>query len=119
NQSWAKNAPVLMLGCYKKTNPKGQDNFHALHDLGSFVGMASIQAHAMDIAMHQMAGIDFEKAKEEFKFPEEYHVATAIALGYYGGDAKSQLSDELHSQEHDKRQRKSQSEFVYKGNFKE
>lgn len=119
NQSWVKNAPVLLLGCYKKTNPKGQENFHALHDLGLFMGMASIQAHSMEIGVHQMAGIDFEKAKKEFGFPEEYHVATAAAMGYYGGDAKSQLSEELHEQENSKRERKPQRDFVFNGNFKE
>lgn len=119
NQSWVKNAPVLLLGCYKKTNPNGQENFHALHDLGLFMGMASIQAHAMGIGVHQMAGIKFEKAKKEFGFPEDYHVATAAALGYYGGDAKSQLSEEMYAQEQKKRERKPQSAFVFNGNFKE
>jgi len=119
NQSWVKNAPVLLLGCYKKTNSNGQENFHALHDLGLFMGMVSIQAHSMGIGVHQMAGIDFEKAKKEFGFPEDYHVATAVALGYYGGDAKSQLSEELHVQEQKERERKPQSEFVFNGNFKE
>jgi len=118
NQSWVKNAPVLMLGCYKKTNPKGQENFHALHDLGLFFGMASIQAHDMGIGVHQMAGINFEKAKKEFGFPEEYHVATAVCMGYYGGDAKNQLSDDLHEQEHKKRERMPQEDFVFNGNFR-
>ncbi|HEA29108.1 MAG TPA: nitroreductase [Leeuwenhoekiella sp.] len=118
NQSWVKNAPVLMLGCYKKTNPKGQENFHALHDLGLFMANASLQAHDMGIGTHQMAGINFEKAKKEFGFPEEYHVATAVAMGYYGGDPEGQLSKELHAQELKKRERNPQSEFVFNGDFK-
>ena len=119
NQSWVKNATVLMLGCFKKTNSKGQENFHALHDLGLFMANASLQAHHMGIGVHQMAGIHFEKAKKEFGFPEDYHVATGVALGYYGGDAKNQLSEELVVQENKKRERKPQDDFVFNGNFKE
>ncbi len=84
NQGWAKNAPVLLLGVIKKTTPEGKDNFHALHDLGQFSANMAIQAQSMGIALHQMAGVDHEKAKKEFSFPDEYHVATAIAIGHYG-----------------------------------
>ena len=37
NQGWAKHAPVLALGAFKKDMPNGEkENFHALHDLGAF-----------------------------------------------------------------------------------
>lgn len=119
NQSWVKNASALMLGCYKKTKPDGSENFHALHDLGLFMGMASIQAESMDIGVHQMAGLDYEKARKEFGFSEEYHVATAVTFGYYGGDSKTQLSEDLHAQEGKDRERKLQNEFAFNGDFKE
>ncbi|KKL17422.1 hypothetical protein LCGC14_2485730, partial [marine sediment metagenome] len=73
NQDWAINAPVLLLAGYKENKDNGDENFHALHDLGLFRHM-TVQAQYMDIGTHQMAGINFEKAKKEFGFPEEYHV---------------------------------------------
>ncbi len=121
NQSWCKNAPVLMIGAYKKTNPEGKDNFHALHDLGQFMANASLQAQSIDIAMHQMAGVNVEKAMREFGFTKDYHVATAIAVGYYGDEnqANEQLPEALKEQEVlPERSRKSLDDFVFNGDFK-
>jgi len=119
NQSWAKGAPALMLGAYKKDMKDGEkENFHAPHDLGLFMGNVVVQAQSMGIAIHQMAGIDFEKAKKEFNFPENYHVATGIAVGYYGGNPAS-LPKDLQEQETKlKRERVKQDEFAFNGNFK-
>ncbi|RMB57325.1 nitroreductase [Dokdonia sinensis] len=118
NQGWAKNAPALVLSAFKKTNPKGEENFHALHDLGQYMANVAIQAQHNGIALHQMAGIDYEKAKKEFNFPDDFHVATATAIGYYGGDISS-LPDDLQDAERGERKRKEQSSFVFNGDFNE
>lgn len=116
NQGWAVNAPALVLSAFKKTNPKGEENFHALHDLGQYMANVAIQAQHNGIALHQMAGIDYEKAKKEFNFPDDFHVATGTAIGYYGGDLSSLPSD-LKGEETKERKRKEQSSFVFNGNF--
>ncbi|HEA23397.1 MAG TPA: nitroreductase [Pricia antarctica] len=113
NQDWAINAPVLLLAGYKENKDNGDENFHALHDLGLSLGSMTVQAQYMDIALHHMAGVDWKKAHEEFEVPEGYHISTAIALGYYGGNLDN-LSDDLQKQEAAKRERKPQSEFVFK-----
>jgi len=119
NQSWAKGAPALMLGAYKKDMKDGEkENFHASHDLGLFMGNVLMQAQSMDIAVHQMAGIDFEKARKEFNFPENYHVATGIALGYYGGNPASLPTDLQEPETKLVRERVKQNEFAFNGNFK-
>lgn len=118
NQGWVKNAPVLMIGAYKKTMPNGKENFHALHDLGAFSAHLTIQAQHLGIAVHQMAGINFKDAAKEFNFSEDYHVATAIAIGYYGGE-KSDLPKDLQKVETPISERKLQREFTFNGNFKE
>ncbi|KQC33597.1 nitroreductase [Nonlabens sp. YIK11] len=118
NQGWAKNAPVLMLGVFDKKTPDGKDNFHALHDLGQFSANMAIQAQSMGIAIHQMAGLDHEKALKEFKFPDTYHVATAIAAGYYGGEV-SDVPEDLQKEEKSERKRKKQDEFVFNGDYVE
>ncbi|MFC7357179.1 nitroreductase family protein [Jejudonia soesokkakensis] len=118
NQGWAKGAPALMLGAIKKDMKDGKENFHALHDLGLFMGNVLTQAQSMNIALHQMAGIDYEKAAKEFGFPDNYHVATATAIGYYGGNPASLPSDLQEQETKEKRERKSQNEFAFNGNFK-
>ncbi|WP_213523507.1 nitroreductase family protein [Nonlabens sp.] len=117
NQKWAKNAPVLLLGVVDTKTPKGDDNYHAPHDLGQFSANMAIQAQSMGIAFHQMAGLDYERAKKEFKFPETFHVATAIALGYYGG-ALNDVPDFLQDAETGERSRKKQNDFVFNGDYK-
>ncbi|WP_299894246.1 nitroreductase family protein [uncultured Aquimarina sp.] len=117
NKSWATNAPVLLLTAFKKTTDEGEENFHALHDLGLFVGNITAQAQHLGIGLHQMAGVNYEKAKKEFNFPDEYHIATAIALGYYGGNPDD-LPEDLRDQEDpSKRTRMLQREFTFNGNY--
>jgi len=120
NQGWAGNAQVLWACAFKKDMQNGKkENFHGLHDLGLFMGNVCTQAQSMDIAVHQMAGIDFEKAKKDFNFPDNYHVATAAAFGYFGGNPDV-LDDDLKEQELKKeRSRNPQSEFAFNGNFQE
>lgn len=118
NQGWAKNAPVLLLGVYNTKTPDGNDYFHALHDLGQFTANMAIQAQSMGIALHQMAGVKHAEALKEFKFPNTYHVATAIAVGYYGGEVQD-LSEDLQKQETRDRLRKKQDEFVFNGDYVE
>lgn len=118
NQSWAINAKALILGGYKKTNSDGKENFHALHDLGLFMGNFSAQAQHLGIALHQMAGVNYEKAMGEFKVPSDYHIATGTAIGYYGGDL-DKLPGDLQKEETKTRQRKSQANFTFNGDFDE
>ena len=99
NQTWAVNAQLLWINAFKKTmEKKDKENFHALHDLGLFMGNVMHQATSMGIAVHQMAGVQFKKAHEEFNFTDDYHVATAVAFGYFGGDPDG-LPDDLKKQE--------------------
>src|SRR5690606_2304264 len=94
-----------------------KENFHALHDLGLFMGNVIQQANSMGIAVHQMAGVQFKKAQEEFKFTDDYHVATGVAFGYFGGNPND-LPDDLKKKElQQMRSRKDQKEFAFNGNF--
>tara|TARA_R100000789_G_C2973891_1_gene141493 strand:- start:50 stop:664 length:615 start_codon:yes stop_codon:yes gene_type:complete len=118
NQSWAVNAPMLMLAIYKENTDDGKENFHALHDLGLCLGNMTVQAQYMDIALHHMAGVDWKKAQKSFNVPKGYHVSSAIALGYYGGDIED-LSEDLQENETAKRTRIPQKDFVFKGKWKD
>jgi hypothetical protein len=119
NQSWAGNSQLLWINAFKKTMEKNEkENFHALHDLGLFMGNVLQQANSMGIAVHQMAGLDFKKAHKEFNFTEDFHVATAVAFGYFGGNPE-QLPEDLEKQERQEmRHRKPQEKFAFNGDYK-
>lgn len=119
NQSWAGNSQLLWINAFKKTmDDDKKENFHALHDLGLFMGNVIHQANSMGIATHQMAGVQFKKAQKEFNFSEDYHVATAVAFGYFGGEVDD-LPEDLEKQElKEIRERKEQEDFAFNGNFK-
>lgn len=117
NQGWAKHAAVLLLGCYKTTNEKGQKFSHAFHDLGLFMANATLQAQHSGIAVHQMAGVNAEEAKKEFNIPQDIEIGTAVALGYYGGNPDD-LPQDLRKQElQQTRNRMKIEEFSFNGDI--
>ena len=116
NQVWAGVAPVLMLTLARATYAKsGGENRHAWHDVGLAVALLSVQATALGLYLHQMAGILPERARRRFDVPEPFEVVSAIALGYLG-DA-SRLPEDLQARERRSRSRKSLSEIVFTGRF--
>lgn len=114
NRKWAGKAPVLMLAAYKENFSSGKENFHALHDLGLSLGNMTLQAQSMGIALHHMAGVDWQKAQKIFQVPDGYHIATAIAVGYYGGNPEK-LEKSLQQSEFSERQRMPQAHFAGEG----
>ena len=116
NQGWAINAPLLILTAIKEKMDNGKDNYHALHDLGLAVGNLTVQAQSEGIAVHQMAGVDWDKAKKDFNIPDGYHLVSCIAVGYYGGEV-GYLPEDLQGQETAARKRKELSEIVEEGRF--
>ncbi|MGS0526348.1 nitroreductase family protein [Zobellia nedashkovskayae] len=98
NKSWAGNAPLLVLAIYKTNLDNGDKNFHAPYDLGLSLSNMAVQAQYLGIGIHHMAGLDWKQAEKTFNVPNEYHIASALAIGYYGGDI-DKLSDDLKVQE--------------------
>lgn len=116
NQEWAKNAPVLMLSVAKLNfTYNGAENRHAFHDVGAASTTLAIQATALGLFLHQMAGFDVEKARTEFKIPEGYEPVAAIALGYPGDPAT--LSEKSQQREAAPRSRKPVDDFAFFGNW--
>ncbi len=116
NRDWARQAPLLMLTFAKlHFDHNGQPNQHARHDIGLAVGNLVVQATAMDLVVHQMAGILPDLIRQEYVVPVEYDPVTALAIGYHG-DAQN-LSEPLREREQTKRSRKDFSEFVFSGQW--
>ncbi len=112
NQAWAKNAGVLLLTVTCTTfKLNGKPNRVCEHDIGLAAGNLVLQATALGLQGHQMAGIDIEKIRQTYNIPEGYEPFTGIALGYPLD--VSQITDEkLKQQETSTRPRKPLSEIV-------
>lgn len=116
NQEWAKKAPVLMISVAKLQFSKNEkDNKHAWHDVGAASTSLAIQAAALGLYVHQMAGFDPQKARETYGIPEGYEAVAAIAIGYLGDPHT--LSEKLQEREFAPRQRQPLSEFVFSGKW--
>lgn len=116
NQSWAKNAPVLILAVAKEFNDiSKQNNRHAEYDLGQAIAHLTIQATSLNLYLHQMGGFDPDKAGKLFNIPEGYTPMSVIAIGYLGNI--DSLPEQLKVREKAKRNRKELSELVFDESF--
>jgi len=116
NIKWAQHAPVLMVSVARLTfEDDGKPNRHAFHDVGLAVANLIVQATALGLVVHQMAGIFPEKIRELYGIPEGYEAVAGIALGY-PGDPQS-LPEELRKRELPPRERKPLTEFVFSGGW--
>jgi nitroreductase len=116
NRKWAYQAPVLMLSVASlKFEDDGKPNRHAFHDTGMAVENLIIQATALGLFVHQMAGYDVEKARAECKIPDGYEPVAMIAIGYPGDP--STLPDYLRERELKARERNPISTFVFSGGW--
>ena len=114
NQSWAQNAFALIFTVAKLTFERnGKANRHAYHDIGLAAAQLTLQATAMGLAVHQMAGIDVDKIRIVYSVPEGYDPVTGIAVGY--PNDPDALTDEIRSREFAPRQRKALESFVFSG----
>jgi len=64
NRAWAKNAGVLILTVVSRFFTRnGKPNRVAEHDIGLAAGNLTVQATALGLHVHQMAGIDTSSAR--------------------------------------------------------
>jgi hypothetical protein len=74
-----------------------------------------VQAGALGLAVHQMAGFDPEKASAVLDIPAEYGPVAALAIGH-AGDPES-LEEPLRTRELAPRTRRSSSEWAFAGRW--
>jgi len=112
NQSWAKTAPVLILSvASKKFAHNGQENYYLLHDTGAANANLALEATALGLHAHSMAGFDHDKARKAFNVPEDFAIGSVTALGYFGDPAV--LPEKMLATEESPRERRSLSETVF------
>jgi nitroreductase len=114
NQAWAHGAALLAIAVARMSySHNGKPYRHAHYDTGQAVMSMALQATALGIRVHQMAGFDPEQARETYGIPEGHEALTAIAMGY-PGDA-DRLPDELRQSELAERTRRPLTETLFKG----
>ena len=112
NQEWACNASLLILTVTKQTfDHNGKPNSCAVHDIGLTACQLVLQATALGLATHQMAGIEPDKIRARYGVPDGFDPVTGIAVGY-AGDPDS-LSGELREMELAPRTRRPFGEFIF------
>ncbi|HED66189.1 MAG TPA: nitroreductase [Planctomycetes bacterium] len=113
---WARSASALLVAIAKTTFTKnGRPNAHSSYDLGASVLSLSLQAHALDLAAHEMAGFDPARTREVLGIPDGFEPMTIVAVGSPGpADA---LPPRLREAELAPRVRLPLSEIAFGGRF--
>ncbi len=114
--AWARNAALLIISAGGRTSDRtGRENRFALHDTGMANMNLVLQAVAHGLVTHQMGGYDRGRARAEFNVPEEFELASMIAVGY-PGDA-SAMEPGLREREAAPRDRRDICEFAFDGTW--
>lgn len=111
--AWAKHAPLLVIACTKDTNHKGAPNPWSRHDLGLATENLLLQAVALGLVAHVMAGFSTDEARRRFAIPTDHSAVTMLAIGYPGDPAT--LDEKNQGREKEPRSRKPLGEIVYQG----
>jgi nitroreductase len=116
NRIWVKNAYGIVISFARtKFTHNGKPNRWAFHDTGMAVSNLLLQALALDVYVHQMAGYSIDSVKEYFNLGEDIEPVAMMAVGYLGeGEG---LSPELLKRDETRRPRKSITEFVYRNSL--
>ena len=112
NRVWAQAAPVLALSVARAAFARnGQPNPHAWHDVGAASMSLCVEATALGLFVHQMAGFDAAQARAQFGIPQGFDPVAALAIGY-PGETQS-LPEKLRQREMAPRLRKPVAEFLF------
>ena len=106
---------MLLVILSKKTFTKnGKPNPVHTFDAGLSCENLLLQATAMGLVGHGMAGFDRDKARKDLKVPDDYDVEAMVAVGRYGDP--NQLPEPMRKGE-EPSGRKKIDEFAREGAF--
>lgn len=114
NQTWARDAAVLMIAVAQRHQQPDAPNRHAAHDLGLAISQLVLQALDRGVYVHQMGGFFPDKARALYGIPDEFEAFTAIALGYRAASL-DHLAEAQRAREAAPRQRQALSEMAFNG----
>ncbi len=116
NQSWTKNAAVLLVILSKNTFAQSNQpaRTHSF-DAGAAWENLALEGSKRGLVVHGMEGFDYEKARTTLKVPNDYTIEAMIAVGKPG--KKEDLPKELQERETPSERKKVQ-EFISEGPWK-
>lgn len=116
NQSWAKEAPLLLLACADSVlSQNGKPNRWGQYDTGAAALNLSLQAAALDLMVHQMGGFDAEKTRTEFGIPEQYTPMAMMTVGHQLAEAA--MPEDIKEREYNPRARNTLDENFFEGEW--
>ena len=114
NQSWAVNAPVLILALANTIfSHNEKPNRWSQYDTGAASMSLCIQATTMGLMVHQMGGFSAEKTAELFSIPDQYISMAMMAVGYQLPE--DEIAQEVMERESSGRQRNPLAEQFFDG----
>lgn len=113
NAAWAGNAGMLAIGIAETTRD-GKENTTAVYDLGQATAHLVLQAAALGLAAHQVAGFDRDKARKIFAIPPAFLPMVGIVIGKRA-DVSVLADATLRERETAPRTRKPVGEFAFNG----
>jgi len=116
NKKWVQYAPLLLLSI-ASPDPLGggRPNRYSQHDTGMASMSIAVQAVALGLVAHQMAGFDAEKARAAFGIPADCTPMAMMAIGYQA--SPDVLDEETKKKELTPRARKPLTERFFEGTF--
>ncbi len=104
NQRWATRASVLIVAASKNADDNGDSWLPwSIYDTGQAMAHLSVQAEALELAVHQMAGFDPQGMSKEFGLPESVQPVAVLAIGRW--DPEADLPEDLKAREFGPRKR--------------
>jgi nitroreductase len=115
NQSWTKNAAVLVV-VISSTNFEHNGKPSRTHsfDTGSAWENLALEGAFQGLVVHGMEGFDYDKAKTDLSIPEGYSVEAMVAIGKPG--KKEDLPEMLQDKETPS-DRKPLKDLIFHGKF--
>jgi nitroreductase len=110
NQSWAPGASALLVIAATTVDEKNEPWPLWQYDAGQAAAHLTVQAAALGLVVHQMAGFNRDGVRAEFKLPDTIKPLAMMAIGHWDPDAA--LPDYLREREFAPRERKPLAELL-------
>jgi len=116
NQTWVKDAPVLILTCANTLfDHNQQPNRWAQYDTGAAAENLCLQAEHLGLMAHQMGGFNADLTRDKFNIPVEFTLMAMLSVGYAADIAT--VEGEALSREMAERKRKPLTEIFFDGSW--
>lgn len=115
---WAEQASMIIVVCAKKEDDCViYDREYYLFDLGLASGFLILQATALGLVAHPIAGYSPKKVRKILSIPDDYMVITIIIIGKHRETISPYLSEKQKQAEKQRPPRKPLETFIHHNSF--